>query len=81
MELELILLVSGSGIAAITQYLKRYTEVNPLLVAAFLSIGAGTLFATLSQSGYWDSVSSFATLAFSGSVTVYQILKQALSRG
>lgn len=80
MELELIVLISGGLVAGITQLIKPYFVVSPLIVAAVLSIAGGLLFGALNQAGHWDAVSNFATVSFTGAVAVYQVLKQALNR-
>lgn len=75
---ELVLLIVGATITGFTQIIKRYTNVNPLVIAAAISLLAGLVFAGLSTLGYWESIKSFMLLAWPVSVTLYQLFKQAL---
>ena len=75
---ELILILAGGLITLITQRLKPYTKVNPLLIAATLSLLGGLLYAGLEVTGHWQKIKEFMMIAYPMSVLIYQFIKQAM---
>lgn len=77
MDVLAVFLIGGS-ITALTQLLKRFFPVNGLVVAAVVSALGGLAYASLSVFGYWESIRAFVLVAWPASVTIYQVITQAV---
>ena len=78
METQSILLTlcAGAIVSIATQFLKRYVpNISALAVAACISILGGIGYALLASQGLLEVFMKHSTVAFTGAVAIYEILK------
>lgn len=74
MEALLGFALVGALLSALVQFLKRQTQVEPLVILSALSVGGGVVYAALLGLGYWDLVVKHVLLVASVANSIYTVL-------
>jgi len=77
--LTLLTVLVGGIISGITQILKKWSPIqfHPMLIVAILSIAGGIGYAFLVEQGIWVAIFQRSTVAFTGAVAIYELVKNS----